>query len=223
MELSLPVEVRAALTDAGLSDDEVLVKTGDELREAIGDQLTYELVAALNGQDLTIARWPGRPGSLPEPGLVQRNLRILELRVVEHMNFAQIGREVGLTNSRVSEILRTRFGIGVPDRPVLPTLNVSAADMPTLREAVLGRLDGVTEDLLATIRTGGDVDAALSAWDTVRWLWREVQKDQDAELSAGSDRGPQIEQALRDHAEVKRDEGDQDGAAVCDRLLAAMP
>lgn len=224
MGIHLPDEVRAALTDAGLSDDEVQGKTGDELREAIGDRLTYELVVALAGQRLTVARSPGRRAKMPQDDLIERNLDILKLRLIDGLNFAQIGREVGLTNSRVSELLRMYFGVDARERnePVR-ILYVPAASVPVLREALLGRLQGTAEDLVATIRAGDDGwYAAWSSTKDVAWLLLEVQKDEDTEITIGKAAKPKsiIVRALRDHAEVERN---LDGSAVCDRLLAAMP
>jgi len=228
VELSLPDEVRAALTDAGLSDDEVQGKTGDELREAIGDRLTYELVVALAGQRLTVGRSPGRRAKLPQGDLIERNLDILKLRLIDGMNFAQIGREVGLTNSRVSELLRIYYGVDARERkdnePVR-ILYVPAAAVPVLREALLGRLQGTAEDLVATIQAGDDWYAAWHATQDVAWLLLEVQKDEDTEINIGKAAKPKsiIVRALRDHAEVERNLDHEDGVAVCDRLLAAMP
>jgi Sigma-70, region 4 len=229
VELSLPDEVRAALTDAGLSDDEVQGKTGDELRETMGDRLTYELVVALAGQRLTVARSPGRRAKMPQDDLIERNLDILKLRLIDGLNFAQIGREVGLTNSRVSEILRDYFGVdrrpALHDEPVR-ILYVTAADVPVLREALLGRLLGTAEDLVATVRAGDDDwYAAWSSTQNVMYLLLEVQKDEDTEINIGKADKPKsiIVKALRDHAEVTRNLSDEDGAATCERLLAAMP
>ena len=225
----LPDGVRAALTDAGLSDDEVQGKTGDELREAMGDRLTYELVVALAGQRLTVARSPGRRAKLPQGDLIERNLDILKLRLIDGLNFAQIGREVGLTNSRVSEILRNYFGVdarGRKDAEPVRILYVTAADVPVLREALLGRLQGTAEDLVATIRAGdADWYAAWHATQDVAWLLLEVQKDEDTEINIGKAHKPKsiIVRALRDHVEVCRNLNDEDGVSVCERLLAAMP
>lgn len=60
--------------------------------------------------------------------------------------------------------------------------------MPVLRDAMLGRLEGATDDLLAAIMSG-DVDDALDAWDDVRYLWRDVRKEEDTDLYVRRDRG----------------------------------
>jgi len=222
--LSLPDEVRAALTDAGLSDGEVQLKTGDELREAIGDRLTYELVVALAGQRLTVARSGGWEGHLPPDDLIERNLDILRLRIVEKMTFAAIGREVGLTHGRIPQILRTYYGVETgrgrkehKDR----VLTIPAASVPMLREAFLGRLQGAAEDLEATVRAGDDGWYAMwhAAQEVVNLLL-EVQKDKDTTIKVGKRRAI-ITKALRDHADARRNLSDEDGAAICERLLAA--
>ncbi|MHB8240686.1 MAG: hypothetical protein ACYDHN_01725 [Solirubrobacteraceae bacterium] len=228
MELSLPDEVRAALTDAGLSDDEVQGKTGDELRKAIGGRLTYELIVALAGQRLTVGRKPGWRAKMPPDDLIERNLDILKLRLIDGMTYAAIGRAVGLTNSRVSELLRIYFGVDTRDRSNEPVriLYVSAASVPVLREAMLCRLLGTAEDLVATVRAGDD--DWYAAWSNTRdvvMLLLDVQKDQDTEINIGKGHKPKsiIVEALRDYTAVEQNLGDEDGASVCERLLAAMP
>jgi hypothetical protein len=111
MGIHLPDEVRAALRDGGIGKDEMLLMTGDELREVIGDRLTYELASALAGQRRMFAYWPGREGRLPGVEYRERNLGILRLWLVERMNYTAIGREVGLSNTRVPQILRSYFGV----------------------------------------------------------------------------------------------------------------
>lgn len=111
MELSLPTEVRAALRDEGISEDEMLLMTGDDLRQVIGSPLTYELAVALAGQRRAFASYSGRPGRLPADDLIERNLDILKLRIVDRMTYAAIAREVGLSKSRPRQILRWQFGV----------------------------------------------------------------------------------------------------------------
>ncbi len=109
--MSLPNYVQAALVAYGLSVDEVLLMTGDDLREVIGDRLVYELAVALAGQRQAFAYYPGREGRLPRDEFIERNLDILRLRLVERMNYAAIGREVGLSNTRIHQILHNYFGV----------------------------------------------------------------------------------------------------------------
>jgi hypothetical protein len=113
---SLPDEVRQALHAEGLSPDEAMLMSGDELRGVIGDRLTYEMAVALAGQRLAFANYPGRPGRLPQDDLIERNLDILKLRIVDGMNYTAIGREVGLSKSRPRQILRFQFGVDWKDR-----------------------------------------------------------------------------------------------------------
>lgn len=111
MELSLPDEVRAALTDEGISDDEMLLMTGDELLGVIGGGALYELVKMLARDGRAIANHPGRPGRLPPADVAERNLEILRLRIVERMSYVQISREVGLSSSRVPQLLHFYWGV----------------------------------------------------------------------------------------------------------------
>lgn len=113
MELSLPDAVREALSAEGLSNDEALLMTGDELRQVIGDNLTYDLAVALAGQRRAFASYPGHSGRLPTDDLIERNLDILWLRIVERRSFKAIGAEVGLSRSRVQQILRWYHGVRV--------------------------------------------------------------------------------------------------------------
>jgi hypothetical protein len=228
VELSLPEDVRAALRDEGIGEDDVLLMTGDDLRQVIGGQLTYDLAVALAGQKLGIARRPGERGKLPQAHLIERNLDILKLRLVDGLTYAAIGRAVGLTNSRVSELLRNYFGVDArePHGERVRILYVPAADVPILRDALLGRLLGTAEDLTATLSAGDEGwYAAWSSTQDVVWLLLEVQKDKDTEINVGKaqKRKSIITRALRDQAEVERHLDHEDGAAVCDRLLAATP
>lgn len=116
MGISLPDEVLAALRDKGLSPDEAAVMTGDELCQVIGNRFTYELAVALANEDRGLAVVPGRPESLPINDLRERNLRILRLRLIEKMSHAAIAREVGLSKSRVPQILHKHWGVDWPTR-----------------------------------------------------------------------------------------------------------
>lgn len=116
MGIHLPDEVRAALRDEGLSLDEAAVMTGDELRKAIDNRFTYELAVALAQEDRGLAVVPGRPELLPINDLRERNLRILRLRLIEGMSHAAIAREVGLSKSRVPQILHKHWGVDWPIR-----------------------------------------------------------------------------------------------------------
>jgi hypothetical protein len=111
MGIHLPDEVRAALHDEGISEDEMLLMAGDELRQVIGPRLTYELAVALAGQRRMFANHPGREGRLTADDLIERNLDILKLRIVDGMNYTAIGRRVGLSKSRPRQILRFQFGV----------------------------------------------------------------------------------------------------------------
>ncbi len=233
---SLPDEVRAALKDAGLSDDEVLLKTGDELREAIGSRFTYELAVALAGQRLAFARWPGRPAKLPQDDLIERNLDILKLRLIDKMSFAAIGREVGLTGTRVSELLRIYFGVDKRPGPAAKELTIPAASLPVVREALRMELLSAVEDLRACLTTGGPVE--FGRFDKVRELlrfdirWEPREPEADVDVYLGRKRGSILTDALRRQLDTERHLADtpargqriiaEANAATIERLLAAI-
>jgi Sigma-70, region 4 len=236
VKLSLPDEVRAALRGAGLSDDDVRQTTGDDLRKAIGDQLTYQLVVALAGQKLTVARWPFREASLPQDDLIERNLDILRLRVVEKMTFAAIGREVGLSTSRVPQILRTYYGVDTRrgrEEVESRTLTIPAASLPVVREALRMEMLAAVNDLHADLTNGEAID--LGRFDEVRKVLCKVGGEGDA-----TQHGPVVmyrddpvlAQALRSQLDTEHHMADtpergqriaEANAATIERLLAAMP
>ena len=214
MTFHLPDEVRAALTDAGLSDDEVLLTTGEELVKTIGGQLTYELIVALAGQNLAVAHYPGRKGRIPQDDLIERNLDILKLRIVDGMTYAAIGREVGLTGGRVTSILHDFYGFGVKAAGRAQILYVAAADVPVLRDAALYALRVAAEDLAATLAT--DPEGWYAKWHTAKQvmdLLLEIQKDKDTAINVGNASHRQL---IKGVLEQYPDDDLQ-------RLLVAMP
>ena len=224
MDLSLPVDVRAALTDAGLSLDEARIKTGDELAEAIGAEATYGLAVALAKDGTALARRAGFRNEWPlrSRHLLDRNLEVLRLRLIEEMNHAAIGRTVGLGRTRVGELLRSRFGVDVKPHDPSPRFYVDAADVPVLRDALLHRLQGAAEHLASTL-AGADTGGWYAAWDSAHDVVRlllDLQKDEDTDLAAtrGSTRRAVITQALREFVEDRSDLAD-----ACERMLASMP
>jgi hypothetical protein len=237
MGIHLPDGVRAALVDEGISSDDVLLMTGDELRGVIGGQLTYELVVALAGQRLTVARWSGRPGKLPPDDLIERNLDILKLRIVDGLNFAQIGREVGLTNSRVSEILRIYFGVDKKPSPPRRELLIPVAALDVMRDALLELLTGRIEDMATEARTP-KFPETLAAFDRARYVlndvgWEPRDHEVDVDLYLGRDRDAIVREALTDglathryltdtHDEKQRRRAEASVATIT-RLLEAMP
>lgn len=224
MGIHLPDEVQAALMDAGLSPDEVQDKTGDELRKAIGDRLTYELVVALAGQRLTVARSPGHRAKLPQDDLIERNLDVLRCRLVDGLSFKATGREVGLTGSRVAEILRVYFGVDAKPRQRPKMLAIPAAALPVAREALRSRMASAAEDLLATLNAGDEIDEALRRLDDVKWLLRDVQGDEDTEVYVGSaSREPVVAEALEKQLAIERHRGNEANADTLVRLIGAMP
>ncbi len=210
MGIHLPDAVREALDAEGLSSDEMMLMTGDELRQVIGGELTYELAVSLAGQRRAFANYPGREGRVPQDDLIERNLDILKLRIVDAMTYTAIGREVNLSKGRVPQILHTYFGVDIgPHRPA-PILRVQSSDVPVLRAALVMRMRELAEDL--------DTDAWKEAFEQMRdvyYLAQEVAHDgEDVEMYAGGSRGEIVTQALHDYPR------DRD---VRDRLLAAMP
>jgi hypothetical protein len=237
VSLSLPDEIRAALTDAGLSLDEAQGKTGDELREAIGDEATYGLVVALAGQRQTISRWPGHRAKLPQDDLIERNLDILKGRLVDGLNFAAIGREVGVTGSRVAELLRIYFGVGNRPAPPRKALLVPVAALDVMRDALLELLTGRIEDM-ATEARGPKFPDAQSAFDQARYVlndvgWKPRDPEVDVDLYLGRDRDVIAREALTNSLATHRyligthddDQRKRAEASVVtiERLLAAMP
>jgi hypothetical protein len=210
MGIHLPDDLREALKAEGLSDDDVLLMTGDELRQVIGGELTYELAVALAGQRRAFANYPGREGRVPQDDLIERNLDMLKLRIVDGLTYAAIAREVDLSKARVPQILHVYYGVDVgPQRP-RPVLRVPASDVPVLRAALVLRMRELAEDL--------DTDAWKEAFEQMRdvyYLAQEVAQDgEDVEMYAGGSRQEIVTKALRDYPRDR---------AVRERLLEAMP
>jgi hypothetical protein len=204
VSLSLPDEVRAALTEAGLSEDEVLVMTGDELVVRIGAEMTYELVVALDAQGRAIGNYPGREGRRSsDDDLRKRNIEILRLRLVGGLNYAMIGSTIGLTRSRISQILTTYYGLDKkPGRAKSVTIPVEALDVT--QEALRHQLADEAESLLACLRSGSDISDALSSFDEVRYLMRDVDANDDVEIYVGRKRGSVLIEALRKQLSITR-------------------
>jgi hypothetical protein len=225
MGIHLPDGVRAALRDEGISEDEMLLMTGDELHEAIGGQFTYELVVALAGQRLAVAHYPGRGGRIPQDDLVERNLDILKLRIVDGLTYSAIGREVGLSASRVPQILHVYYGVDI--KPVLPvkTLTIPSDALDVARDALLELLTGRIEDMATTIR-GPKFPAAMSAFDQVRCLlndigWTPPDPETTVQLYVGRDRGAVLAEALRGSLATHRHLADTHDVAQRERAERA--
>jgi hypothetical protein len=232
LSLSLPDDVRAALRDEGISEDEMLLMTGDELVERVGPMIVYELAVALTAQGCTIASYSGRRNRLPAEHLRERNLMILRLRLVERMTFTEVGREVRVSRSRVDQVLKGHFGVRKRTRNVI---TVPATALDALRDALTELLTGRIEDM-ATEARGPAFGRTLAEFDRVRslladvgWEPRDPEADVDLHLGRGRDRA--LVQALRDslatqrhladtHDDAQRERAERAATAVA--LLLAM-
>jgi len=223
--LSLPDDLRVKLRTEGLSDDEMLLMTGDELVERIGARATYELVVALEACGLAIAHYPGRRGRRStDDQLRARNIEMVRMRLIEHMSYTEIARAVGLSKPRVSQILGMYFGLDKKiRRPKSVTIPVEA--LASVREALRMYLLSVVDDLRACLSTGEpDMADEWKRLDLARGLLRDVDTaDDDVEVfGLGRDRGTTLIKALRDHLPTERHLGHDADVAAIERLLSAL-
>jgi hypothetical protein len=229
-QLPLSDALRAKLP---ISDEELLMMTGDELVERVGAQVTYEVAVELAKDGQAFAHYPGRPGRISDdPDLRERNLEILRLRIVERKGYAEIGAAVGLSRTRIPQLLRLYFGMGKgPRRPKQVTIPVEA--LAVVREALRMRLLQDLQDLCACITTGEpDMREEWKRLDLARALLRDVEADDDVEVYLGRKRGTTLIEALHDQLKTERhleDTADlgQRGraeakAATIETLLAGM-
>lgn len=208
MSLSLPDDVRAALRDEGLSDDEMLVMIGDELIERLGAPTVYELAAALTAQGRTLAKYAGSENRPAAPELRERNLSILRLWLIERRSLAEIGREVGLSRSRVDQILKAYFGVHKRRAAPRNIVTVPASTLDVLRDALLELLTGCIEDMATEARTP-KFPETLAAFDMARSLltdvgWEPRDPEADVELYLGRGRDRAVVKALRDNLDTQR-------------------
>jgi DNA-binding CsgD family transcriptional regulator len=227
LSLSLPDEVRAALTEAGLSDDQMLVMIGDELIERLGPRIVYDLAAALTEQGRTLAKYAGR-GNQPAATkrLRSRNLDILRLWLVERRSLAEIGREAGLSRSRVDQILKGYFGVHKRRAAPRNIITVPAAALDVMREALLELLTGCMEDMATEARTP-KFPETLAAFDLARSLladvgWEPRDPEVDVELYLGRGREGAVVKALRENLDTQRYLTDTHDDAQRERAEAAV-
>ena len=98
------------LREAKVSEDELTILTGSELLELIGPGALVEVAEVLQHEGEGITRWPGEARGRRAKA---RHLEMLRLRVLDGgLTFKEVGRRVGLTGGRVSELLDIYFGIG---------------------------------------------------------------------------------------------------------------
>jgi len=198
--------LRVILKRARIGQHAAELMTGDELVVALGAEATYEVVEALDEAGKTIAHSPGRPGRrCPDPVMRERNLRILSMRLREHRNCAEIARDVGISGSRVKQVLYDYFG--TEKEPVLKrSVLVPAESMPVVRDAIRSELATAVEALLARLSAGGAIASELYDFDMARGLLEDVEADEDAEIRLVRRRGAVLVKALRDQLAILRDE-----------------
>jgi len=227
--VTLPDNVCAALQDAGISEDEMLLMTGDELVGRVGAKATYELAAALAKDGRAFAHFPGRRGRIStDPELRERNVEILRLRLVEGMYPAAIGREVGVTRTRVTQLLHHYFGINKKLLRVR-SITIPVEALAVVREAMRTGMLSAVEDLRVCLTTGvPDIDDEWERLSMAHDLLRRTDSDDDVEVYLGRKFGAVLADALRSQLAVERHLAAEDGrhgedAAAIERLLTGMP
>lgn len=108
--LGLEPATLTCLHDAGITTtEELLTYTPADLmqRPGLGAVEVYEIIRGLNRQALMLPAT--QHGRVRVPS--QRNLEIFRLRFVEGLTLTEVGQRVGLTDSRVLQLLRWHFGI----------------------------------------------------------------------------------------------------------------
>jgi Bacterial RNA polymerase, alpha chain C terminal domain len=126
-KLDLTTATLACLKAAGITDVERLVAHPcDELLKHpnIGPAELYEVIHQLNRLDLTLPA--NHFGRVRVPSA--RNLEMFRLRCVEGLPLAEVGRQTGVTGTRVHQLLRDHFGSS--RRP-------TQADYPGLERLIL--------------------------------------------------------------------------------------
>jgi len=231
--VKLPKIVRDAMKDAGLTESEVVKMSGDELIARIGEDATYQfaVVRAKEGHGFT--------GQKGDADLWDRNLEVVRLRLLEKQSYAEIGRAVGVSRSRVDQILSWLYGIDRSGRAM--ALRVPAAAVPVMRDALLHLFTWRTEELLTALKARGrpDLPRALDAFDQARSLVNQVgasahDPETPLEVWIGHKRRSLVLKALRDYLATERDvmEAAEDEtereratmrATTCELLLGAMP
>jgi hypothetical protein len=113
-ELELSAATLACLQAAGIADvAQLTVHTGSELVRHSGMPAAalYEIVCQLNKQGLSLPPVPG--GMIRVPS--DRHLEMFRLRIIEGLPLAEIGKQTGVKQERVRQLLRLYFGLsGTP-------------------------------------------------------------------------------------------------------------
>ncbi|HEV2945617.1 MAG TPA: hypothetical protein VGX26_10945 [Solirubrobacteraceae bacterium] len=221
-----------ALEAARIREEEALLMTGDELVDAIGAEATYDLVVTLETQNKTIAHSPGSPGRrAPDRALRARNIEIVRLRLVEKMNYTAIGRAVGVSKTRVVQLLHDHFGLD-STRVRRTSIVIPAQALAVACTAVRHQFAAAAEDVAACLRSDDDTSDELRNFDIARGLLHDLKGEDAVEIHLARKRGPVLARALRKQLAIERGLADTSDpcqrerhagdAATLDRLLSAI-
>ncbi len=113
-ELGLSPATQACLRKAGIrAMYELLDRSCRELlwHREVGADALYEIICKLNQHELML---PPAPRGTPRvPG--ERNREVFRLRAVEGLSLTDTGKEVGISQERVRQVLNVFFGVtGTP-------------------------------------------------------------------------------------------------------------
>jgi Sigma-70, region 4/Bacterial RNA polymerase, alpha chain C terminal domain len=109
-ELGLSPAALACLEAAGLTDVEQLAThPADDLINSGHFAATelYEIICRLNRHGLSLPTLPGRRGRVPNA----RNRKMLRLRLIDGLSLTEIGKQTGVSQERVRQLLWLHFGL----------------------------------------------------------------------------------------------------------------
>jgi hypothetical protein len=105
-ELGLSPATQACLRNAG-------IRTMYELlwHSEVGAEALYEIICKLNQHELMLPPAPKRTTRLPD----ERNREVFRLRAVEGLSLTDTGKQLGISQERVRQVLNFYFGVkGTP-------------------------------------------------------------------------------------------------------------
>jgi hypothetical protein len=111
-ELDLSSAALACLRAADIADvDQLVLHTANELiRKGVGATELYDIVCQLVRHDFSLPSRHGGVIRVPD----ERDLEMFRLRLVAGLTLTETGRRVGLSRSRVRQLVRLRFGLYGP-------------------------------------------------------------------------------------------------------------
>jgi hypothetical protein len=113
-ELGLTPATQACLHNAGIRTMyELLDHSCRELlwHSEVGAPALYDIICKLNQQELMLPPAPKRTIRLPD----ERNREVFRLRAVEGLSLTDTGKQLGISQERVRQVLNTYFGVkGTP-------------------------------------------------------------------------------------------------------------